>query len=85
MSTSGAGDILDTLELCWELRERFVNCRRRVFVSTSPLALSTSDSTSSSSGGNVDWVLSLNDDDDDDDDAGGTSVVAPSIKAPRAR
>ena len=48
----------------------------------SPLALRTSLSISSSSGGRVVWVSALK---DVPDVLEGTSVVAPRISAPRAR
>ena len=86
-SMSGAGDIRVALDCCvdidcWEFSERPSNLRRRDFDMISPLALRTSDSISSSSGGNVDCVL--------DScvafiDGGGTSVVAPKTNAPSAR
>ena len=77
-SRSGAGLRRDALG---SESERLSNLRRRVLFMTSPLALRTSLSKSSSSEGRVDWVDSLK--------AvvivGERSVVAPNTRAPRAR
>src|SRR4051812_39784451 len=78
-SRSGAG--LRRVGVVESGRERLLNLRRRVLFITSPLALRTSHSTSSSSAVRVDWVDSLK----VVVAVGGRSVVAPSTSAPRAR
>lgn len=89
-SRSGAGDILDAVEEACDCdcddNVILPNCFRRSLSRTSPLASSTSHSISPSSGGSVDCVSELF-----RNDApvacvfAGTSVVAPNIRAPRAR
>lgn len=74
-SRSGAGDMWDEDVGC------MLNCLRKIFSLTSPLESSTSHSISPSISGRVVWVSK---------DCGcmrfsGTSVLAPNIKAPRAR
>lgn len=74
-SRSGAGDMRED-EVGWML-----NCLRRIFSLTSPFESRTSHSISPSISGRVVWVSK---------DVGwilfsGTSVLAPNIRAPRAR
>ena len=86
LSLSGAGEIRVAFCVCdCEFNVMSANDLRRVLVTTSPFALSTSDSTSSSSDGRVVCVLSWSWIESDDILPCGRSVVAPKIRAPKAR